>query len=156
MLGLMFTVTGSPLRGQNPINPSLPVGERVRVRIVGRPDAWTLGNVSRLSVDTLWLRSGADSVVVPLRLLQRLDVPRGSRSNFGRGLAIGALSGTVLGALAGLASGDDPPCGDAWFCWRWSAGDKAEMGAVGFGVLGAVVGGIAGAATRSERWVRLR
>ena len=70
-----------------------------------------------------------------------------TRKVAGIGLLIGALSG----AFIGLASGDDPPC-SGWFCWRFTAEEKAALGAVGLGGLGGVIGLIAGAASSGERW----
>lgn len=61
-----------------------------------------------------------------------------------KGLLFGALStGLVLGGL-GLASGDDPPCSrGTWFCFRYTAEEKASM----LGVAGAATGGLVGLIT---------
>ncbi len=73
----------------------------------------------------------------------------GSRARNGAG--IGLLIGAATGAVIGFASGDDPSC-SGWFCWRFTAEEKAALGAIGLGGLGAVIGLIAGAASSSERW----
>ncbi len=80
----------------------------------------------------------------------------GTGSNARKGAGIGLLVGAATGAVIGLASGDDPSCsGSGWFCWRFTAEEKAALGAVGLGGLGAVIGLIAGAASGSERWEKV-
>ncbi len=55
-----------------------------------------------------------------------------------RGGAIGLLVGAGVGAVIGLASADEP---SGTFClWACTASEKAAMGAVIFGVVGAVIG----------------
>ena len=54
------------------------------------------------------------------------------KGKVGRGVWIGAVSGMVVGALAGFADGDDPE--DQWF--RSTASEKA----LGLGLTGAVIG----------------
>ena len=61
-----------------------------------------------------------------------------------KGTLIGLGVGTVLGAVIGLASGDDPP--EEWFAL--TAGEKAlGLGLIGGGA-GALIGGIAGALSK--------
>lgn len=62
------------------------------------------------------------------------------KSRFFPGLGIGLLAGAASGAVLGFISGDDPP---GWF--SFTAGQKAAMGALGLGLLGAPIGGLAGA-----------
>jgi hypothetical protein len=71
-----------------------------------------------------------------------------SRSNGAlQGAGLGILIGALTGALIGLASGDDQCSGGGFFgCMvKFSAGQKAQMGAIGLGVLGGVSGAIIGA-----------
>ncbi len=60
-----------------------------------------------------------------------------------RGLLIGAASGALVGALAGYMGGDDTPNG-RFFCLCFTAAEKARMGAVGYGSLGAGIGAAIG------------
>ncbi|HUJ28683.1 MAG TPA: hypothetical protein VLW85_21830 [Myxococcales bacterium] len=87
---------------------------------------------------------------VPTAALRRISWPSdGHPGSFGglQGAAIGLVSGVAIGALAGFASGDDPPCtSSGWFCFRYSAGFKAEVGAAGLGVIGLLVGAFVGSA----------
>ena len=53
-----------------------------------------------------------------------------------RGGAIGLLVGAGVGAVIGLASGDDPP----GTFWGITASGKAAIGAVIFGGVGAIIG----------------
>lgn len=69
------------------------------------------------------------------------------KGSTGWGMLIGALTGAAVGAIAGLASGDDHPKTNTWCIPCFTAGEKAAAlglvsGMTGFGV-GAVVGAIA-------------
>lgn len=76
----------------------------------------------------------------------------GTGSSARKGAGIGLLVGAATGAVIGFASGDDTSSCSGWFCLRFTAEEKAVLGAVGLGGLGAVIGLIAGAASGSERW----
>jgi hypothetical protein len=102
-----------------------------------------------------WLTPGTlESKEAPLAAVRRVswlsrDDPRAR--GFGQGLAIGALAGVLGGAFLGYASGDDQCTG---WCIRFTAADKAKMGAVGLGVLGALVGAIVGSVSGVHEEVR--
>jgi hypothetical protein len=87
-------------------------------------------------------------VTLPRASLSRLEVSRGRRSHSTlKGAGTGMVIGATLGALIGLASGDDR--GNCFVCFR--AQDKAGMGALVLGTLGGLVGAGAGAQD-VERW----
>ena len=65
-----------------------------------------------------------------------------------KGAGIGFLIGGLVGAGIGWASGDDPP--GTFF--RLSAGEKAFIGLLAFGLAGSIVGSIAGAALPGHGW----
>jgi len=77
-------------------------------------------------------------LILPLDEIAHLKIVKSSK--FFRGLGMGALSGILLGATLGMASGDDE---GGWFAM--SAGEKALLGGAAFGVLGLPIRGIAGA-----------
>lgn len=67
------------------------------------------------------------------------------KSNIGSDVLIGTFSGILIGALIGLADGDDT---EGWF--RFTAGEKALLGGLSFGGLGAIIGLISGVASSSS------
>jgi hypothetical protein len=92
---------------------------------------------------------------VPLATVNRLEVSRGLQKNTARGLGYGALGGIAVGVLMGLLAGDDD-------CTRereagssclevMSAGDKAALFGVTFGILGGAIGAISGLSP-TEKW----
>jgi len=62
----------------------------------------------------------------------------------GQGILIGGGVGAALGVAIGLSSGDDPPS-KGWFTFRYKAEDKALIYGCGLGLVGALIGLIAGA-----------
>jgi hypothetical protein len=122
---------------------------RVTAPAVGMSEQ--VGRVQEMRGDTLVLevdamRGGhlrADLLQVSMPTITKLDVRTGSRGHLLEGAGIGFL----LGAVIGLASGDDPS--NQWF--GYSAGEKA--GALGV-VIGSV-GAIIGATHKSDKWAEV-
>lgn len=126
---------------------ALHTGQRVRVTsAVEATPVWT-GVIEAIDADTLHLRhagKAGDTVAnIPMASIARVEVSRGRHSRWLTGLAIGMGAGAAGGAILGASSEDD---------LLFSSGDKAMIGAVGFGVLGGAVGVVAGALTKTERW----
>ncbi|MGD2152448.1 MAG: hypothetical protein PVG79_04220 [Gemmatimonadales bacterium] len=144
-LVLMLLAAGGPALAQTDAAAGVNVGDRVRVR------AQTLygplvGAVTALSADTLHIQieQQATTVAIPLAAVTRIEVSRGRKSNFLRGVALGGVVGALAGVFAGFITGEDSmltPPEAALAC-----------GTVGAGA-GALVGGIIGAATGTDRWV---
>jgi hypothetical protein len=89
-----------------------------------------------------------DGQIIPLAGGERVvDVQRGRGALLG--LGIGFLAGALGGAVAGLASGDDPPC-EGYCLLTLSAGGKAVIGGVMFGSLGGLIGIVVGAGRGSR------
>jgi hypothetical protein len=65
------------------------------------------------------------------------------KGSVGRGALIGLGAGAATGALAGFASGDDPPS-TGFFSLQFTAGEKAGALAILFGLPGAALGAILG------------
>ena len=76
--------------------------------------------------DRLLVQADGGVREIPMSSVQRLELRtrRSQLSKMGRGLFIGGLVGGSVGALLGLADGDDPQ--GSWI--RFSAGDKALLG----------------------------
>ena len=113
-----------------------------------------VGRVQEMRGDTLVLqvdamRGGhlrADTLHVTMPTITKLDVRTGSRGHWLEGAGIGFL----LGAVIGLASGDDPPA-EGWFSYDYSAGDKALLGGSLLGIVGAVIG----QSIKTDKWAEV-
>jgi hypothetical protein len=68
------------------------------------------------------------------------------KSKFWTGAGIGVLIGGAAGAILGYSSGDDDP----GMMFTFTAGQKALMGGIGFGLVGLLLGGIAGAGAGTD------
>ena len=118
-----------------------------RVRVSLRKDSpfgreRLTGVVAGLEQDALALQvKGQGAVLVPYTDILEIEASRG-RSRL-RGMGCGLVIGAGVGAIAGLAQGDDPQ-GIVSF----SAADKAMI----FGVLAVPIGAVIGAVVGVERW----
>jgi hypothetical protein len=122
-------------------------GDRVRLTASQVSRARLVGTVSAFRSDTLVILPEGESVTfdVPWSEIVEIEVSRGTKSNLGKGLWIGALSGAVLGAGIGAALD----------CAAIADVDEGFCVVVGlaFGVGGgAVLGLAAGALSTTERW----
>jgi len=142
-----FTLVGSaPALGQDVL--WLKPGAKVRMTAPALGLNERIGRVQELTGDTLVaqvdaMRQGRlqlEMLHVPMSSITKLDVTTGRRGHWLEGAGIGFLFGVVTGA----ASGDDPS--DQWFAY--SAGEKAMMGGLGFGLIGAGVGAL----IKSDKW----
>jgi hypothetical protein len=103
------------------------------------------GIVASLDQDALALEvEGKGAVLVPYSDILKVEASHG-RSRM-RGMGCGLVIGAGVGAIAGLAQGDDSP-GIVSF----NAPEKAIM----FGVLAVPVGAVIGAIVGVERWERV-
>lgn len=129
--------------------PTAPVaGDRVRIVEApgGRPFT---ARVTDVLPGALVVRT--DDRAAPRRLelsgVSRLEVSRGRHGHFGKGARVGLLIGAALGAaLLAVTHEDEPPtdCTCDMFAPGFVAGALV--------VTGAVYGGLAGMAFRSDRW----
>jgi hypothetical protein len=83
-------------------------------------------------------RESYEKVVVNFDELKSIRIIK--KSGFLKGVGLGLLTGGGSGMILGLAGGDDPP---GWF--SMTAGQKAALGALALGILGAGIGGVGGA-----------
>jgi len=123
----------------------------MRIRITARvPESqrW-IGEFIANDRDTITMReSGTNAalVTVPTLHVERFEISSGRHGNALRGAVIGFAAGAVLGAGIGYAGYSEDDAFD------YSAGETAAISAVAVGVIGGVVGVVAGALTHSERW----
>lgn len=115
----------------------------MRVRAAPRGGAPIVGNVVRVSNDTIVLQPGGGVAPQPFAVgdLGRLAVSRGSYSHPKAGALIGLVVGGVVGAAIGGSSTDEP-----------YAGLGVGLGIGIGGVAGALLGGVVGSGTRTEVW----
>jgi hypothetical protein len=136
-----------------PTAATLAPGARVRVTTSG--SGRQIGTVVAHRGDTLLVRwpEFANAVAVPLDGVSRLEVSTGRHRRVVKGLMLGTAIGGVTGVLIGAASYE--PCDSTEFmgCFLGptSRGESAAVVGVAGGVLGLVVGSLAGLA-RHERW----
>jgi|GEM_PF-2380968 len=91
------------------------------------------------------ISSSTDSTIeIPRDNITSLET-RVQKSKKGKGALIGLGAGVALGVMSGLASGDDSP--DQLI--SWSAGTKAAVGGVFWGLLGALIGSLA---SPGDKW----
>ena len=107
----------------------------------------TMDSTSWFDPKTGRVRSVATGAISEITFIRK---GRGALQGLGIGLVVGALSGAFLG----LVHGDDPPCGESWICFRFTAQQKAMIGAVSLGSLGGAVGSLTGAILGSKNRYR--
>lgn len=155
-LGLMTALTCVPISAQRtpPVEErtsDVVEGEWVRVRFSGMEDQVIEGSLQGIEENDLLIlpSEGKEVSRIPMGQVREFRVRRGSKTQALRGLGLGLVSGALVGGLIGLAHGDD----ESGFI-RFSAGENAAMGAVGFGLIGGVSGLVIGAVSRTDRWER--
>ena len=98
---------------------------------------------------TSWLDPRTDDLrTVPTEQVLELQLVSHGKGAL-QGFGIGVLSGAVTGAFLGIADGDDPRS-DGFNIMRFSAAQKAAMGAVVLGGLGGLAGLPLGASVGSR------
>ncbi len=129
----------------------LTPGVMVRVRPdLPRSGFWIPGRLLSATTDSIHLETTnrvMDTLHFAIADLKRLEVSLGRHRRAGRGAAVGGITGTTIGLMAGLvvASRDDDFIGDA------GAADVVLVTAI-VGAFGAGVGALIGWATQTERW----
>ncbi|HUS27932.1 MAG TPA: hypothetical protein VMZ53_05470 [Kofleriaceae bacterium] len=121
-------------------------GKRVTVETY---DHVSMEGVAIQAADGITFENSA-GVMPPTAIAKVTEVRRGRGAAEGAG--IGLAVGAVVGAALGFADGDDE-CDEnsgMWCIFVFTAGEKAVMGGVVLGGIGAIVGLVAGAATGSK------
>jgi hypothetical protein len=143
---VLLTLPGAVALGQT---TALATGNRVQVTSPAHGADKVVGTVVAIQNDTLVLQ--VEKITNPIRLpfsaITDIQVSRGQSREVGRGLVMGGAIGAGLGAALGFAAGSDDPG-----LFALTAGDKATIGAVVFGLAGAGLGGLLGARSTRETW----
>jgi hypothetical protein len=96
-------------------------------------------NEQGISITETKSLEGLNSILVEVENIREIRVRR--KGSVGRGAGWGAVSGAALGAIIGLASGDDP---ENQFLYSASAEEKAGVSAIVLGGIGGGFGAIIG------------
>ncbi len=117
----------------------IAVGDRVRVTAPTLDIDKYDGTLQALAGDTLTI----NSLRVALIWVTGLDIHRGTKSNAGKGAAIGLLVGAGIAVAAGI-----------WFseAFNGSTQGVCETGCISWAVTLALLGAGIGAAIRTDRW----
>lgn len=102
------------------------------------------GKIKAVSENSIELYLNGETKIVPLNKIGKIKTKRSGGNNVAKGAIIGGGSF----AFIGLLSGDD----DEGF-FSFSATDKAALGLIGGGLLGAIVGGITTIFKKSKRYI---
>jgi hypothetical protein len=127
-------------------------GREVELRLTRYPQETVQGtNVSVQAGEVSWTDPNGERQHVPAELLRSLKYlsPESPRSRgWWQGSGLGFLIGGLGAALiTGLTSSDASPCsGEVFYCFSLSRGQKALLGGILFGLVGALVGGATGVA----------
>ena len=126
--------------------PRLEPGARVRVTTRTSGIVRQRGELRQLTTDSIVVQfdRSATAIAIPVARLSRLEVAtlRSRGSSAARGALIGLASGLVIGAVGGLMF-ESGTCEDCV---------SPLIGVAAGGAAGLLVGSIAGASRRGERW----
>jgi hypothetical protein len=127
------------------VHPTVEPGARVRVTAPDQSMEELIGTFLTLSDGSMQFASvsGDEPRTISLSSITRLDVSRGRKSHPWRGAGVGFLAGALAGAIIGSGSGAD---------WDLPAEHAALLGAGFLGLVGTVVGAVAGLSIKTERW----
>ena len=110
-----------------------------------------VGTMVTLAADSMILRTNqAEALALPFPSIARLEISRGQKSRVAAGVGYGALAGFGTGAIVGVVL-CRPGCGDETDLTPLVA---LVTGGIGAGA-GALIGGLIGANSRSDRWERV-
>jgi hypothetical protein len=136
--------------------PTLPLATHIRYS-VAPGDSSNEAQVVAQRGDSLWVRPlrSADTVLLTIPSLTRLEINRGRKGHPVRGAVIGLVSGAVAGAVLGAAIGSDcgpDPYPGVHFGCIAPRDQAALVLAAYLGGAGAAAGAIVGALIRTDHW----
>jgi len=137
---------------------ALPIGQRVRITSHEHGIKRMIGRVVSASNDSVTIgldQSGRrDTVALALADLDRLELGQYVGHRTKRGIAIGLVTGSVIGFLTGAMTYQECVPQGLFDC-LWtprSAEAQGLLGAMVGGAVGGIVGLVIGASTRAEEW----
>ena len=103
--------------------------------------------------DSLWVRNVVrrDTVALALPTLSGLDIKAGRQGHAAQGAGLGLLSGVAFGAVLAVAGPADCTQVGTWRSCA-SRGRRVATFGISFGLLGTVIGAIAGEMNKTDRW----
>lgn len=158
ILAAVAAISVVPSTGFAQLATSVSVGARIRSTA---GTGWQgTGTVLEAGSDSLVVNSDATGTPVVLRRADvgRLEIRDGERRSTLKGFAVGALAGAGVGAIIGLASGDQQ-CSSQYQAAGYdcaslkTAPEIAVTAGIFFGVLGGSAGAAAGFLRTSDNWV---
>ena len=148
-------------QGTAPSSPTLSPGSRVRLHLevppetpLGLGEPRVVGTLVRVGEDALVVRHGEDTVAYARSRVRRFEVSQG-RTTRGRVVARSALTGAVVGVLAGATLGATSySCREDELCFS-TRSEATGLGGLVFGVGGLVIGTLVGSRRSLDRWRRV-
>lgn len=132
----------------------LEVGDRVRITAPIVDQKKIMGTVTEVDNSVLVLSVRDSSFYISESLIQRLETSTGRKRVFGRGLLIGAVTGTMLSGM--VHSFLNNACGVGEDCVLANRDGEAFIAGAAIGlIVGATVGGTAGFFTKVHQWERV-
>lgn len=133
----------------------LQVGDRVRITAPLVQSSRIKGTVTELDESVLVLSVKGSSFYISESLIQNLETSIGKKRVVGRGLLIGAVSGTISFGM--LAAFTNNACGFSEDCILANRNGEAFLtGATAGLVIGGAAGAVAGFIIKVDQWERVR
>jgi hypothetical protein len=153
-LFLLFAINTAFATSLSAQSKHVQTGDQVRIAAGPVSGRFT---VLEVNADTMLLREGTGGQEIRVGFTSVDQIARRenrtSWQGAKRGAGLGLLVGGLMGAVAGLASGDDECSG---FCvLTLTAEEKAFVLGITGGATGVVLGGVIGLASPGQRWVEV-
>ncbi len=127
--------------------PPVKVGDRVRVTAPDLGIRKQAGRFEALRANTLVVAVAESTMTFPVASVTRLEVSRGQKSRMGRGAGFGLLGGGLLGFLISSRN-----CSTGGAGFTLTREQCIVVSTVGGTVVGTLLGLVAGALTKTDRW----
>jgi hypothetical protein len=142
--------------------PLVGIGSRVRLTLQGAQSPTVIGQLMEFGPDSLTIagKKARDRKVLLRSTVRQVEVSLRQESRIARGLARGAVFGTLLsGAFALVLTGVTPSCDEASTSsgWQWCHTTTNLLASLGLGAAaGAVMGGVQAAEHPRDVWTAAR